>query len=92
MDRVVTGLDAEQIRESTVYKNAREGVKKAIHNSIRDLPIDGKPETDRKRDLYFCMLKCVDFIDKQMVVAMASGRVEEKKIRDFGEKKKFGVL
>lgn len=88
---IESGLSAEDIRNAPVYRDARESVKKAINNSIASLPLDGKPETDRRRDLYFCMLKCVDMIDKQLLVTMATGKVEEKKIANFEKPKRFAL-
>lgn len=89
MDKGILGADAEGILSNPAFQKAEAYVEAAIIRQLKALPIDGKPETDRRRLELNVALRMADYYRSALREMVANGKLEE---HSFDKKKRFRVL
>jgi len=88
MDKQVLAADAEQILNNIAFKRAQDRVDAAILRQLKDIPIDGKPETDVRRTELLLSLRMADYYRVALKEMLTAGKLEahsyeQKKKRNF---------
>ena len=88
MDKQVLAADAEQILNNIAFKRAQDRVDAAILRQLKDIPIDGKPETDVSRTELLLSLRMADYYRVALKEMLTAGKLEahsyeQKKKRNF---------
>jgi hypothetical protein len=91
MDKQILGADAEAVLNNLAFKRATEAIETTIIGKLKECPIDGKPETDRRRLELTLSLKMADYYKAALREMVTTGKLEENRF-DPEKKKRFSVL
>ena len=87
MDKQVLAADAELILNNIAFKKAQDRVDSAILRQLKEVPIDGKKETDVRRTELLLSLKMADYyraaLREMVSVAQLEAHSYEQKKRKF---------
>jgi hypothetical protein len=86
MDKVLLGAEAETIKNNIAFKRAQDTIEKTLVRKLREIPIDGKAETERYKDKLLMLLKMSDYYNAAFKELITTGKLEEHR---FNQKKAF---